>query len=62
MDRKGTFTIEYGLLIVIAVVALLGMFVYLRTALCGRWRQSIDAYGSGRLYYPGRTTINVTGH
>ena len=57
MERKGTFTIEYAILITVLVVALLGMFIYLRSALCGRWRQTIDAFGDGRLYFPGRTQI-----
>ena len=57
MKRKGTFTIEYGMLIIILVAALLGMFIYLRSALCGRWRQTVDSFGDGRLYFPYRTEI-----
>jgi len=57
MRSKGIITVEYGILIAVLVTALLAMFLYLRLAICGRWRSAIDRYSGGRQYYPGRTEI-----
>ncbi|MBU3934118.1 MAG: hypothetical protein KKH11_05585 [Candidatus Omnitrophica bacterium] len=53
--RKGSLAIEYAVLVAIVVVALLGMQVYIRRALCGRWREAADTFGHGRQYEPGVT-------
>ena len=55
LKKTGNLTIEYAFLIVIIVVALIGMSVYLKRALCGKWREMGDTFGYGRQYEPGLT-------
>ena len=43
-------TIEYSLLIVVIVAALLGIQIYLKRAVSDRWRQAADVFGYGRQY------------
>ena len=52
---RASFSIEYAVLIAIVVAALLGMSVYTKRALMGRWREAGDTFGSGRQYEPGVT-------
>ena len=47
---KAMSTIEYGLLIAIVAAALLGINIYLKRAVCGRFRQVADIFGFGRQY------------
>lgn len=54
---RGFSMIEYALIIAVAVAALVGMSVYLKRALSGKWRQSMDSFGSGRQYEPGVTVV-----
>lgn len=49
---KAFSTIEYSLLIAIIVAALVGMQVYLRRAVCERYRQTGDTFGFGRQFQP----------
>jgi Flp pilus assembly pilin Flp len=56
IKNRGSLMLEYSVLIVIVIVALVGMQVYLRRAVCGRWRQSADVFGFGRQYEPGGVT------
>jgi len=45
--------LEYAILIAIIVAALIGMSVYLRRSLSGKWRTFIDyTFGKGRQYDP----------
>lgn len=44
------FTLEYAVVIVIVIAALLVMSVYIRRAVCGRMRSSADVFGGGRQY------------
>lgn len=53
--RRGSLAIEYTVLIAIVVAALVGMQVYVRRAICGRWRAAADTFGHGRQYEPGMT-------
>jgi len=53
--RKGALAIEYAVLVAIVVAALVGMQVYIRRAICGRWREAADTFGHGRQYEPGVT-------
>lgn len=53
--RRGSLAIEYTVLIAIVVAALLGMQVYVKRAICGRWRAAADTFGHGRQYEPGVT-------
>jgi Flp pilus assembly pilin Flp len=49
---KGSSVVEYALVIAAVAVALLGMSVYLKRAVCGKWKQSADVFGYGRQYVP----------
>ena len=58
--RRGSLAIEYTVLIAIVVAALLGMQVYVKRAICGRWRAAADTFGHGRQYEPfepGKTIV-----
>lgn len=48
----GFLAIEYAVLLAIIVAALVGMSVYLKRALSGKWRDVGDAFGYGRQYEP----------
>ena len=50
---KGTMTFEYSVMIAIIVAALLGMQVYIKRAICSRWKDSGDVFGFGRQYDTG---------
>ena len=49
---RGSFSLEYALLIAVVAAVLVGMGVYTKRALCGRWRQVGDSFGYGRQYQP----------
>jgi Flp pilus assembly pilin Flp len=56
--RKALSVVEYAFLIAIVVAALLGMSIYVKRSLSGRWKQEFDAvFGHGRQYEPGITVI-----
>ena len=48
--QKGVSVLEYAALIAIVVAALLGMAVYFRRSLSGKWRQAADTFAGGRQY------------
>ena len=48
--KKGSFSIEYAVMIMVVVVALVGIAIYLRRAICDRWRTAGDTFGYGRQY------------
>jgi Flp pilus assembly pilin Flp len=50
-SRAG-LAIDYVLLWVIVIAALISMSVIIKRALCGKWRQSADSFGYGRQYEP----------
>lgn len=52
--KRGFLSIEYTLLIAILVGALIGMSVYLRRSISGKWRTVADVFGYGRQYQPAR--------
>lgn len=55
MKIKGTkaiSTIEYSLILAVVIFAIVGMQVYFKRAICGRWRQAADTFGFGRQYDP----------
>ena len=54
---RGSVTIEHAVLIAVLVAAGVGMSVYFKRALCGRWRQVGDTFGYGKQYEPGTTVI-----
>ncbi|MEW6170738.1 MAG: hypothetical protein AB1472_04190 [Candidatus Omnitrophota bacterium] len=58
-DKKirGSFFLEYTILIAIVAAALLAMQVYFKRSICGKWHEAADVFGFGRQYEPGKTTI-----
>jgi Flp pilus assembly pilin Flp len=52
---KGSSVVEYALVIAAVAVAFIGMSVYLKRAVCGKWKQSADVFGYGRQYDPRST-------
>ena len=50
--KQGSFSLEYATLIVLVAAAMIGMAVYVKRALSGRWRSAGDAFGHGRQYEP----------
>lgn len=58
MRNKGNLILEYALLIAIVVAALVSMQLYVKRALCGRWRQTAEVFSAGRQYEPNVTQIN----
>lgn len=54
-SRRGSLMIEHAALIVIMVAALVGMAVYLKRAICGKYRETGDVFGQGRQFEPGVT-------
>lgn len=55
--RKGQATVEYAVAIAVITAALLGMAIYTKRALTGRWRSVGDTFGFGRQYDPQATTV-----
>ncbi|MBI3319007.1 MAG: GxxExxY protein [Candidatus Omnitrophica bacterium] len=55
---QGQSMIEYAALIAVTVAALVGMSVYMKRALNGKWRQVGDTFGFGRQYERCVTLIN----
>jgi Flp pilus assembly pilin Flp len=55
LSPRGSFSIEYAVLIVVLASAVVGMSVYMKRAISGRWRQSADTFGQGRQFEPGVT-------
>jgi len=54
MDKKrysrGMSVVEYAMVITLLVAAFMGIQIYLKRAICGRWRQTADTFGFGRQY------------
>lgn len=47
---KGISFIEYTMVIAVVAAALVGIEIYLKRAISGRWRQAADTFGFGRQY------------
>jgi Flp pilus assembly pilin Flp len=54
---QGRFILEYAVLTIIAAAAMVGMGVYLKRSLSGKWQAVGDVFGHGRQYEPNRTTV-----
>jgi Flp pilus assembly pilin Flp len=54
----GQSAIEYAVLIAVVVAALVGMSVYTKRALMGKWRTVGDSFGYGRQYEPRVTQVS----
>ena len=48
--RRGSYLLEYAVVTVVVTAALIGMAVYARRALSGKWRQAADTFGHGKQY------------
>ncbi len=48
--RSASFSLEYATLIVIVAAAMIGMAIYVKRALSGRWRSVGDTFGYGKQY------------
>ena len=57
-SKSGQSTLEYAILILIVIVALLAMQTYLKRGIQGRMRESSDNIGEA--YSPGYTTSTFT--
>lgn len=58
LRKRGQSTLEYAVLIVVIIAALVAMQVYLKRGLQGRMRESADQIGDQ--FSPGYTTSNKT--
>ncbi|MFC1708482.1 hypothetical protein ACFL2J_00280 [Candidatus Omnitrophota bacterium] len=58
-SKKGSFVIEYTVLVVLIILALVAMRLYLKNAICGRLRSAGDSFGQGRQYEKGVTTVTT---
>ena len=59
-NQKAMSIIEYSAVAAIVAMALIGMQIYVKRAVSGRWRQAADTFGYGRQYDTNRDT-NYTG-
>ena len=51
---SGSFSLEYATLVIIVAAAMIGMAIYVKRALSGRWRAVGDSFGQGRQYEVGK--------
>ena len=51
-DRRvrAASAIEYAMVVAVVIAALLGIQLYVKQAICDRWRQAADTLGYGRQY------------
>jgi len=49
-NLRAASIIEYSLLLAVVVAAIVGMQIYVKRAISGRWRQAADTFGYGRQY------------
>lgn len=57
LKRKGFSILEYTILVVAVLAALIVMRSYLQRAIMGRYRETADAFGFGRQFDPANTII-----
>ena len=57
-SQRGQSAIEYAVAVTVLVAALVGMSVYMKRALSGKWRQVGDSFGYGRQYDPCATSVD----
>jgi len=50
INNRAVSVIEYSLIVAVVIAALLGMSIYFKRAISGRWRQAGDVFGYGRQY------------
>ena len=54
---RGQAVLEYCIMVVILVAALMAAKRFFKAVIMGRWQSTADSFGFGRQYEPGRTTI-----
>jgi uncharacterized protein (UPF0333 family) len=60
MKNKAQSILEYAVLIIVVVAALLAMQAYFKRGIQGRARSSADEISGGSMYAPGETTAHST--
>ncbi|MFH1396920.1 MAG: hypothetical protein ABIH27_00020 [Candidatus Omnitrophota bacterium] len=50
LNKRGFLSLEQAFLIAVVIAALIGMSVYLKRGLSGRYRGAGDTFGHGRQY------------
>ena len=50
--KHGWLAIEHAVVVAVVIAAVLGMSIYVKRALSGRWRDAGDTFGHGRQYEP----------
>lgn len=55
-SKMGMTTLEYSVVVLAMVIALLAVQVSLRRAISYKWREAADSFGSGRQYDSGVMT------
>ncbi len=58
IKKRGQSTLEYAILIVVVIMALIGIQAYLKRGISGRMRDSADQIGDQ--FNPGYTTYNYS--
>ncbi len=58
MRTRGQSVFEYAVCVAVIAAMLLGMAVYVKRGLCGRWRQVGDVFGYGRQFEPDKTVVS----
>jgi Flp pilus assembly pilin Flp len=48
--HRGAFSLEYAALVVIVAAAMIGMAIYMKRALMGKWRAVGDTFGHGKQF------------
>lgn len=54
---RGQSMIEYAVLVAVVIATLLGMSIYTKRALAGKWKSVGDTFGYGRQYDPHVTKV-----
>jgi hypothetical protein len=56
-NKHAQSILDYIVLLVIIIAALLIMSYYIRNSLSGKMRESADVFGGGEVYDPGDTAV-----
>jgi len=56
MNKKGQGILDFTMLLLIVIAAVLIMGYYVRNSISGKLRESADTIGQGEVFRPGATT------
>ena len=59
MKKKGQGILDYVVLLIVVITALLVVSYYIRNVICGKFRDGADVFGQGETYQPGSTTVTI---